>query len=699
MAQIPSDDPKVPPTLLRISTLGPFTIEYRDPHTATFVPLPKEKWHGKGAMPAFSLLELFISQPHRYAPQDWILEQFWPDMETSKAEDRLHDASYFLRRLLSPFTSEENPFFWYVRHTKTGGGGYRLAEYPLIWIDADAFAWYMQHAALYERMGDDPFPFLEKAYQLGARGTFLVEEVYSEWAEARRKELDGALRLCVHQLGRHCLEKRDFIQAEYFVRSYWVNHMTDEDALRLLIDILGEQGRYQEAYDCYRQTKSIREQEREAIDPRTHDLAEYWRTKPISRPAKSDPQPARVPSSVFPSWTVLEHLLKPRHSENETLWQLGTSLVQSLPVTYNKGDQLLMLPPLEMLEMLMLSRRQALSDAIKLAGSSLVLSPYASLPRGNREHIELAVAHSSYVNDDVLDDLAVITQKYWKLREKSAGIDLLGAITEHLTTITQLLKESRPTGIYKGLCALASETARLLGQIFHEIREWNLAWNHYAFALNMAQEINDANLWGSVVARLAELLIYWGEPQEALSFLEEAQKRGIDDQRLRVQLASIEAEVYARAKDMDACLRALAESEKIPLTVSLADDRYRTGFNPSVAKGWEGACWIWMGKPELALPALDEALATYEPANVLRRSYLLANRGRVYGQLGDLKTSCKLLLESLNITAQTKSLIALQRVYQGRSELDPWKESGDVKELDERIVEVYRSLAGVRERV
>jgi DNA-binding SARP family transcriptional activator/tetratricopeptide (TPR) repeat protein len=317
MAQTPSDDPKVPPTLLRISTLGPFSIEYRDPHTRVFMPLPKEKWHGKGSLPALSLLKLLISQSHRYAPQDWILEQFWPDTEVVKAESRLHDASYFLRSLLHPFTSEQDPFFWYVRHTKTGGGGYRLAEYPLIWIDADAFAYYMGAAALHERMGDDPFPFLEKAYHLGARGTFLVEEVYSEWAQARRQELDGAFRLCVHRLGRHYLERRDFIQAEYFVRSYWVNHMTDEDALRLLMDILGEQGRYQEVNDCYRQTRELREQAGEALDPRTHDLAEYWRTKPMSRPAKPSPQPALVSPAQSSLSTGPSHIIIVSSNEDD----------------------------------------------------------------------------------------------------------------------------------------------------------------------------------------------------------------------------------------------------------------------------------------------------------------------------------------------------------------------------------------------
>ncbi len=52
----------------------------------------------------------------------------------------------------------------------------------------------MEHAAVYERMGDDPLPFLEAAYHLGSRGMYLIEETYSKWAEARREELAACQR-------------------------------------------------------------------------------------------------------------------------------------------------------------------------------------------------------------------------------------------------------------------------------------------------------------------------------------------------------------------------------------------------------------------------------------------------------------------------------------------------------------------------
>src|SRR5579859_1047713 len=303
MQQLSQQERTVPLTVLRVSVLGPLLIEYWDPPSGTFIRLSAEKWHGKGAVPALSLLELLISQPHRYGSQDWISEQLWPAADAKAAKKRLSDVVSFLRGLLHPSVSHPETLVRHVAGTKGSGGGYQLAPYPSIWVDADAFLRQMYLAALQTQMEDNPLPYLEAAYQLGARGAYLLEESYSDWAASRREEVAGAFRSCVHQLGHLYLERGSLPEAELFVRSYWTAHMTDEDALRLLMHILGRQERWSEVHNCYLQTCEMREQAGEAIDPRTHDLAEYWRSKRLSPPTKSFPQPLSVPPSPSTSPT------------------------------------------------------------------------------------------------------------------------------------------------------------------------------------------------------------------------------------------------------------------------------------------------------------------------------------------------------------------------------------------------------------
>src|SRR5258705_426593 len=91
--------------VVRITTFGPFFIECLERHSEQgwpprYRPLPANKLHGRGAVPARSLLKLLQCQPNRYALRDWIMEQFWPEAEHRAASSRLDNVASMARSLL-----------------------------------------------------------------------------------------------------------------------------------------------------------------------------------------------------------------------------------------------------------------------------------------------------------------------------------------------------------------------------------------------------------------------------------------------------------------------------------------------------------------------------------------------------------------------------------------------------------------------
>ncbi len=174
----------------------------------------------------------------------------------------------------------------YVHASRHSGDGYQLAAYPLVWLDSDAVAWNVQQAARMERFADDALPFWQRAYQLASRGTYLVDEPYSQWAEERRAEVEADLRQSVHALARLYVARWNEAgeaEALLLLRTYWQSHPTDEDALRPLMELLGKQERYQEALRYYQRLCEILEEEERQPDPRTQDIAKYVCTKQIRR--------------------------------------------------------------------------------------------------------------------------------------------------------------------------------------------------------------------------------------------------------------------------------------------------------------------------------------------------------------------------------------------------------------------------------
>jgi DNA-binding SARP family transcriptional activator len=270
------------PVYLRVYTFGPFRIEWIDPSTGQATPLPAERLHGRGAAPSLALLKALLGRPDRFATRDWIMDQFWPESKRRSAEERLDDVSSSLRTLLRPEGSSAK-LVQYVYGSDGRGAGYRLAGYPQVWCDADAFVWYVEHASLLDRMGQDSSACWQRAYELAARGMYLPEHLYEEWARARRETLEGLLRDCVQCWSQLLRQAGHVDEAIRRLRTYWEERPTDEDALRVLLELLGERERFAEAEACYAKAEAALAEDGHAPDPRTREMIEVVRALQIQR--------------------------------------------------------------------------------------------------------------------------------------------------------------------------------------------------------------------------------------------------------------------------------------------------------------------------------------------------------------------------------------------------------------------------------
>ena len=245
---------------IRIWLCGPLQVAWVDPTTGEDHLLAEEDLHGRDSTQALSLLKLLLCQPTRQAHRDWILEQFWLDQAQSAASHRLDNITFALRKLLR-FPDTNEPLLRTTMGKRSEGTMYSLPTYPSLWVDADALSWNMEQAARLQRFGENALPLWQRAYDLLQRGPFLADEPYSDWAQPRREQIEGFRRQCIHALWCGYIEQYGEIgkpEAILVLLSYWQQHKTDEDALRPLMELLGEQERYQEAEEYYQQLVQAR---------------------------------------------------------------------------------------------------------------------------------------------------------------------------------------------------------------------------------------------------------------------------------------------------------------------------------------------------------------------------------------------------------------------------------------------------------
>ncbi|MBA2678444.1 MAG: hypothetical protein H0U76_08640 [Ktedonobacteraceae bacterium] len=279
---------RVPMPLVRVTTCGGFHIEVvqdvvsSDPPLARYRVITLEQ-RPRGSSTGLTLLKMLASRPEHYASKDWLAE-YIPRMRSSDDEEeegwgrglvRIDNVVSLLRSLLCPpgIVQEDTvrkTLVAYIKNHKDSGPGYQLASLPLLWLDVDVIAATVQQACRQEQEGRDALAAWEQVYALTAKGSYLPQEPYSDWATDKRAEIDGSLKQAVLALRRLLLARYGDASEErvlVLLRNYWQTHPTDEDVLRVLMELLAKRECVQEALGCYqRLCELLKEEGREPIE-------------------------------------------------------------------------------------------------------------------------------------------------------------------------------------------------------------------------------------------------------------------------------------------------------------------------------------------------------------------------------------------------------------------------------------------------
>ncbi len=642
-----------PVPLLRVYTFGVFHLDWQVPPFTT-----EDMW--KSRTSARTLFKLLLCAPGRQASRSQLAGILWPETDEDKARESLRSASKVLRKVLRTASGEE------LLEQRNQNTILKLAEQSRLWVDADAFEDLISQAGR-ATAPDEALAFWQQAKAL-LRGEFLADDQGSEWMRHRWIKLrHQALRMARGRLVRHLadlyLQRGQVSLAEEVLEQHIIRFPTDQDALYRLLLLLERQGCIEEACVLYQRANHLLG----AVgkQPAAHVRAYYEQLQqavlagkqlvPVAQVRLSDPLPESLQRArVLPQTQAQDVFL----SASTASAALASSLENTLD--------------------LVKTHRQMLHDLLMLASTVLVLSPYARWPVSEGERPSLAFL------DTAIDELERMTESFWRLCANTS-LDLLGNLVEHFRTIIQLLKQVQARDAVQRLCSLAGEIAQILGKTLFDLHEYALAWSYYTFSLKAAQAAFNHELWAVGLGRMSLLLIYWDQPREALPLLQEAQQLTVHSPRILCWLAAVQAEVDAHLGDSEACDAALTVAKTLSSQASLGEDRYATGFNPSRLAGYEGACFVRLRQPDRALPALQQALALLDPLAIRRQSTLFTDMGIAYAQQGNVQVACKFAIQALAITAQTKSLSVLERARQVRKELERWKDTEEVKDLERQL--------------
>jgi transcriptional regulator with XRE-family HTH domain len=403
-------------------------------------------------------------------------------------------------------------------------------------------------------------------------------------------------------------------------------------------------------------------------------------------------------TSMISRWECGER--NPDHVYQEKLCDLFGKNAEELG--FIKSPQLQYTTPSDGLDQgTKITRRQATGEIGAMVGGTLLASSLQLLEESDGlERLLRAVKRPASIDKTTLAHLEAMTRNHWQLYagfENSVQYryDMLPGVFGHLRTLTQLLERAQPTAIHERLSSFACETTQLIGEICFDIKDNDAAEKYYNTSIELARETQNHVLLATAFGRKSFLPIYSNDPQEALLFLQEANTQLTHDSSdiIRAWLSAREAEAYANSDNADACFKALdraafylekAQPGGAP-SYAFEGEAVDVHFTHSLLLGYKGACYTRLNQPEAAQAVLREDMISMDPARSIHNAIVLVDLARTYIQQGEIEETCKYASEALGIMIQLRSARVLQRILALRGELEPWKRTEYVRNLDQRI--------------
>lgn len=309
-----------------------------------------------------------------------------------------------------------------------------------------------------------------------------------------------------------------------------------------------------------------------------------------------------------------------------------------------------------------------------------------------------ALRKPSTIDERTLNYFELRTEGYWQDRHSAAlaSSDLLTYVIEHLQKVITLLEGSLFPAVRTRLCCIASGIAQLAGHLLFDMGEFAHARNFHQVAITAAQEGDNQALEAVAWGRMSFTWTYSGNAPEALKCIQEASRLAIRNvnNTVRAYLAAVEAEIQAILGNRESCLKALDAAASVEDQQYSEEEMCWLRFDRSRLAGYQGTCFKRLYNPDdtrthsfldEARQALADALALLNPARIQRRPALLIDIASTYAQQGDVEAACGHAIQVLPIMAQTKSQAVAKRLLTLRHELEPWKDTQYVKNLDQQI--------------
>jgi tetratricopeptide (TPR) repeat protein len=309
-------------------------------------------------------------------------------------------------------------------------------------------------------------------------------------------------------------------------------------------------------------------------------------------------------------------------------------------------------------------------------------APPWSLPAlaGNGRQLELEIGSVEHV--------AAVTFHLEQLRRRAPGDYLLRLVASHIDFMRSHLATTPAKS--RRLLSAMGEAAVLAGRLsFWDVRDSAGAARYFELARRAAEEADDRVLGAYALAFIGEFTTYLGRPRESLGYIEAARSsRDVLPPRVNSWVAAVEAEARAFMAEGHGTRTALDQAHAAMDLATARDEEpaWIDFFDEGRLGGYEGVCLVRLGDASNAVDVLQKATGATNPSFTKYRSEIASDLAWARVQQGQIEESCRLLALTFELANPVGYKEGLHRLAHVRQQLQPYRDTAAVRELDELLV-------------
>ena len=342
------------------------------------------------------------------------------------------------------------------------------------------------------------------------------------------------------------------------------------------------------------------------------------------------------------------------------------------------------------------NRRDFLRQSALAGAAFLTLPDWLSRAGATEasDRLAWALEQPSRVDLATVSDMETITAAHRRSYRQLSVHALLPQTESQFQAVTELLQRPQPLTLRQRLIATAGETAMLAGTLrFMDLDDFELGYSNLELAMMAAHEAEAGELGAFVLGCMGFHARYSGNRKEAVGLIEQARDAAarVASPLTQGWLAAVASEVHAVAGDVRASLGALEQAGHALGRADEDDEASWIGigtFNQAKLEAYHGVCYLQLGRPGDAVPALTRALDTLDPALKKHRCTALADLASGLIQLREVDEGCERASQSLTLAAELRHGVSIDRIRTLERQLPPSHRSPAVRRLREQLAAV-----------